>query len=131
MWPCSLDLYSRRVIGWARSAKPDQQLTLAALAMAVRQRRIQPGLIHHTDRGAQYRALADQRRLTRHLGLTPSMSRKGNCYDNAVAESFFSILKNQWCITSDIEHGTTRAERSLHSLKGSIIVNGCIRVWDI
>ena len=89
-----LDLYSRRVIGWAMSAKPDQQLTLEALAMAVRQRRIQPGLIHHTDRGAQYSALAYQRQLTT-LGLTPSMSRKGNCYDNAVAESFFSILKNE------------------------------------
>jgi putative transposase len=62
--------------------------------MAVRQRRIQPGLIHHTDRGAQYSALAYQRQLTT-LGLTPSMSRKGNCYDNAVAESFFSILKNE------------------------------------
>ena len=50
--------------------------------------------IHHTDRGAQYSALAYQRQLTT-LGLTPSMSRKGNCYDNAVAESFFSILKNE------------------------------------
>ena len=75
-------------------AKPDQQLTLEALAMAVRQRRIQPGLIHHTDWGAQYSAVAYQRQLTT-LGLTPSMSRKGNCYDNAVAESFFSVLKNE------------------------------------
>ena len=89
-----LDLYSRRVIGWAMRAKPDQQLTLEALAMAVRQRRIEPGLIHHSDRGAQYSALAYQRELTTR-GLTPSMSRKGNCYDNAVAESFFSILKNE------------------------------------
>jgi transposase InsO family protein len=89
-----LDLYSRRVIGWAMSARPDQQLTLEALAMAVRQRPIQPGLIHHTDRGAQYSASAYQRQLTA-LGLTPSMSRKGNCYDNAVAESFFSVLKNE------------------------------------
>ncbi len=70
-----LDLYSRRVIGWAMRAKPDQQLTLEALAMAVRQRRIEPGLIHHTDRGAQYSAVAYQRQLTA-LRLTPSMSRK-------------------------------------------------------
>jgi transposase InsO family protein len=89
-----LDLYSRRVIGWNMSAKPDQQLTLEALGMAVRQRRIPPGLIHHSDQGAQYSCLAYQRRLAA-LGVIPSMSRKGNCYDNAVAESFFSTLKNE------------------------------------
>ena len=89
-----LDLYSCRVIGWAMSAKPDQQLTLDALAMAVRQRRVRPGLIHHSDQGAQYSCLAYQRRLVT-LGMTSSMSRKGNCYDNAVAESFFSTLKNE------------------------------------
>ncbi|SPP66279.1 IS3 family transposase [Nitrospira lenta] len=89
-----LDLYSRRAIGWAMSARPDQQLTLDALAMAVRQRRVRPGLIHHSDQGAQYSCLAYQRQLVR-LGMIPSMSRKGNCYDNAVAESFFSTLKNE------------------------------------
>lgn len=89
-----LDLYSRRAIGWAMSARPDQQLTLDALAMAVRQRRVQPGLIHHSDQGAQYSCLAYQRQLVS-LGMMPSMSRKGNCYDNAVAESFFSTLKNE------------------------------------
>lgn len=89
-----LDLYSRRVIGWAMRDKPDQHLTLEALAMAIRQRRVSPGLIHHSDRGAQYSCGAYQRQLTT-LGITPSMSRKGNCYDNAVAESFFSTLKNE------------------------------------
>jgi putative transposase len=89
-----LDLYSRRVIGWAMREKPDQQLTLDALAMAVRQRRVHPGLIHHSDQGAQYSCKAYQQQLTT-LGITPSMSRKGNCYDNAVAESFFSTLKNE------------------------------------
>jgi transposase InsO family protein len=89
-----LDLYSRRVIGWAMRAKPDQHLTLEAFAMAVRQRRVHPGLIHHSDQGAQYSCLAYQRQLTS-LGMMPSMSRKGNCYDNAVAESFFSTLKNE------------------------------------
>jgi putative transposase len=89
-----LDLYSRRVIGWAMRAKPDQHLTLEALAMAARQRRVQPGRIHHSDQGAQYSCLAYQRQLTT-LGMTSSMSRKGNCYDNAVAESFFSTLKNE------------------------------------
>jgi transposase InsO family protein len=89
-----LDLYSRRVIGWAMSAKPDQHLALDALTMAVTQRPVRPGLIHHSDQGAQYSSLAYRQRLAT-FGLTPSMSRKGNCYDNAVAESFFSTLKNE------------------------------------
>ncbi len=89
-----LDLCSRRVIGWAMREKPDQPLTLTALAMAIRQRRIPPGLIHHSDQGAQYSCVAYQQQLLG-LGITPSMSRKGHCYDNAVAESFFSTLKNE------------------------------------
>lgn len=89
-----LDLYSRRVIGWAMSAKPDQQVALQALRMALGQRRLQPGLIHHTDQGALYTSVAYQR-LVAQTGLVASMSRKGNCYDNAVVESFFSTLKNE------------------------------------
>ncbi len=89
-----VDLYSRRVIGWAMSAKPDQQVALQALRMALGQRRRQPGLIHHTDQGALYTSVAYQR-LVAQTGLVASMSRKGNCYDNAVVESFFSTLKNE------------------------------------
>lgn len=89
-----LDLYSRRVIGWAMSAKADQHVALQALRMAVGQRRPQPGPIHHTDQGARYTSLAYQR-LLEQTGLVASMSRKGNCYDNAVVESFFSTLKNE------------------------------------
>ena len=89
-----LDLYSRRAIGWAMSARPDQQLTLDALAMAVRQRRVRPGLIHHSDQGAQYSCLAYQRQLVS-LGMIPSMSRKGNCYDNAPVERCFGSWKNK------------------------------------
>ncbi|MFQ5695964.1 MAG: IS3 family transposase, partial [Terriglobia bacterium] len=89
-----LDLYSRRVIGWGMSAKPDQQVALQALRMAVDQRRLQPGLIHHSDQGALYTSVAYQR-LLEQTGLVASMSRKGNCYDNAVVESFFSTLKNE------------------------------------
>lgn len=89
-----LDLYSRRVIGWAMSAKPDQQVALQALRMALAHRRPQPGLIHHTDQGALYTSVAYQRLLAQ-TGVVPSMSRKGNCYDNAVVESFFSTLKNE------------------------------------
>ncbi|BFU93303.1 MAG: transposase [Nitrospira sp.] len=89
-----LDLYSRRVIGWAMSRKPDQHVAVTALQMALTHRRPQPGVIHHTDQGATYTSLAYQRQLTQ-TGLVASMSRKGNCYDNAVVESFFSTLKNE------------------------------------
>jgi putative transposase len=89
-----LDLYSRRVIGWAMSTKPDQHVALQALRMAMAHRRPQPGVIHHSDQGALYTSIAYQRLLVQH-GLVSSMSRKGNCYDNAVVESFFSTLKNE------------------------------------
>lgn len=88
-----LDLFSRRVIGWAMGAKPDQHLAMEALQMALVSRRPHQGLIHHTDQGATYTSMAYQHRLAAH-GIAASMSRKGNCYDNAVAESFFSTLKN-------------------------------------
>jgi putative transposase len=88
------DLYSRRVIGWAMSPRPDQHVALTALQMAMTHRRPRPGLIHHTDQGATYTSVAYQRQLVQ-TGLVASMSRKGNCYDNAVVESFFSTLKNE------------------------------------
>ena len=106
-----LDLCSRRVIGWAMREKPDQQVTLDALAMAARQRRVAPGLIHHSDRGAQYTCGAYQQQLTT-LGITPSMSGKGNCYDNAVAESFFSTLKNE-LVHHQTYHNRDEARREI------------------
>lgn len=89
-----LDLYSRRVVGWSMSERINQSLVRDALAMAIRHRRPSPGLIHHTDQGVQYRSAGYQQLLQAH-GMMPSMSRKGNCYDNACAESFFSTLKNE------------------------------------
>lgn len=86
-----LDLYSRRVVGWATSERNDEALTLAALEMALEQRQPEPGLIHHTDRGTTY-ASGTYQDVLRQRGLVSSMSRKGNCWDNAVAESFFSTL---------------------------------------
>jgi putative transposase len=86
-----LDLYSRRVIGWATSAQNDEKLTLAALHMAVEQRQPEPGLLHHSDRGTTYASGAYQDALEQ-SGFICSMSRKGNCWDNAVVESFFSTL---------------------------------------
>jgi putative transposase len=89
-----IDLYSRKVVGWAMSERIDQQLVIGALNMAILQSRPEPGLIHHTDQGRQYSSTAYVEILKKH-GMIPSMSRRGNCYDNAVAESFFSSLKNE------------------------------------
>jgi transposase InsO family protein len=87
-----LDLHSRFVVGWAMSAHITDDLTLDALDMALARRRPQPGLLHHSDRGSQYASGDYQRVLAQH-GVVCSMSRRGNCWDNAVAESFFATLK--------------------------------------
>jgi len=87
-----LDVFSRRVIGWAMSKLLDASLVISALRMALNQRRHSQNLIVHSDRGAQFASAAYRQLLAQH-GLTASMSRKGNCYDNAFIESFFSTLK--------------------------------------
>jgi transposase InsO family protein len=87
-----LDLFSRAVVGWALDTTLSTKLPLDALDMAVGRRRPRPGLMHHSDRGCQYTS-ADYRRALSELGVTVSMSRKGNCWDNAVAESFFKTIK--------------------------------------
>jgi putative transposase len=87
-----LDLFSRRVVGWATSALNDRALALSALHQALRARRPRAGLVHHTDRGSPY-ASDDYRRVLATHRITASMSRTGDCYDNAVAESFFATLK--------------------------------------
>jgi transposase InsO family protein len=86
-----VDLYSRRVVGWAMSEDNDEVLTLAALRMALELRQPEPGLIHHSDRGATYASGTYQDTLSKR-SIVCSMSRKGDCWDNAVAESFFSTL---------------------------------------
>ena len=87
-----IDLFSRRVIGWATSSSPSAELACRALEMAVFRRGKPSDLVYHSDRGVQYASLEFRRRL-KALSITSSMSRKGNCYDNAVAESFFHTLK--------------------------------------
>jgi len=89
-----IDLCSRKVVGWAMSDRNDEPLVSAALHMAITHRQPPAGLIHHTDRGVLYSS-GNYRRLMAAHGLLPSMSRHGNCYDNACAESFFSTLKNE------------------------------------
>lgn len=87
-----LDAYSRRIVGWADGARLHEDLCLRALEAALKQRRPPQGLLHHSDRGSQYTGLAYQGMLARQ-GVEPSMSKRGDCYDNALAESFFSTLK--------------------------------------
>jgi len=87
-----LDAFSRRVIGWALDRTLEDALTLSALGMALKQRQPQPGLVHHSDRGVQY-ASTDYTGLLQQHGLRISMSRTGNPYDNAKAESFIKTLK--------------------------------------
>ena len=89
-----LDLYSRRVVGWAMSQRITVELTEQALTMALAKRAPTAGLLHHSDRGSQYAATSYQRVLDEY-GLIPSMSRKGNCWDNACVESFFGTLKRE------------------------------------
>lgn len=87
-----MDLFSRRIVGWAFADNLNTTLPLRALRMAVQRRHPSAGLIHHSDRGCQY-ASADYRSCLSSHGLDPSMSRAGNCYDNAAMESFWSTLK--------------------------------------
>ena len=87
-----IDLFSRRIVGWAMDDNMETGLVLGALKMAVTNRNSLTSLIHHSDRGSVY-ASAAYRAALEALGITPSMSRKGNCWDNAVAESLFSSLK--------------------------------------
>jgi len=87
-----LDVFSRRVVGWAMSPSLDAPLVIAALRMALNQRRPKAPLIVHSDRGSQFASAAYRQVLAQH-GLIASMSRKGNCYDNAFIESFWSSLK--------------------------------------
>jgi transposase InsO family protein len=87
-----IDLFSRAVVGWAVSAVNDRHLTMKALDQAVRRRCPDAGLLHHSDQGSTYASEDYQRELARH-GITCSMSRRGNCLDNAAMESWFSTLK--------------------------------------
>jgi len=89
-----IDLYSRKVVGWSMSNRMKAQLVCDALKMAIWQRRPKAGLIHHSDRGSQYASKAF-RKLLRINGFLGSMSRKGDCWDNAVVESFFGSLKQE------------------------------------
>ena len=89
-----MDLHSRQIVGWSTSARLKKQLALDALAMAYWQRKPASGLLHHSDRGSQY-ASHEYRKQLAFYGMTASMSRKGNCWDNAPTERFFRSLKSE------------------------------------
>ena len=89
-----VDLFSRRIVGWAMSDRIDTELALGALTMAVERRRPEPGLVHHTDRDGRY-ASDDYQAALAQFGMIPSMSRKADCWDNAVAESVFATLEKE------------------------------------
>jgi transposase InsO family protein len=97
-----LDLCSRAVVGWAMANHMRAELVTQALSMAIRQRQPAAGLLMHTDRGSQYGADSYRQFLCQH-GIQPSMSRKGNCWDNAVAESFFHTLKTELIYLEDFD----------------------------
>ncbi len=103
-----IDLYSRLVVGWAMDVTMERGLVLAALNMALRQRR-PSSLIHHSDRGSQY-ASADYRQMLKLHGIIASMSRKGDCWDNAVAESFFASIKKEF--VHDVKFETQREAKA-------------------
>lgn len=102
----TLDLYSRRIIGWAMSEQLTASIAVNALEMAIGRRTPPAGLVHHSDRGAQYAAHAFRELLERNA-IICSMSGRGSCYDNAFKESFFHTLKTELCMD---EHYLTRAE---------------------
>ena len=107
-----LDLASRRVIGWSMAHLLDRALPIRALTMALARRRPRSGLLHHSDRGSQYASMEYQKLGSQH-GLVPSMSRTGDCWDNAVAESFFATLKTELVFDADwhTRHEARRAVR--------------------
>ena len=111
-----LDAFSRRCIGWALEPSLEAELTLAALRMALATRSIPPGLVHHSDRGVQYASQAYTRLLTER-GIRISMSRRGNPYDNAQAESFIKTLKHEEVYLFEYEDITEARARIGHFLE--------------
>jgi putative transposase len=106
-----VDLFSRRVVGWETSEHNDRELALGALAKAVCVRKPAAGLLHHSDRGSVY-ASGDYGDALKAIGAVKSMSRKGDCWDNAVAESFFATIKGEM-IDHDIYQTRAEAKKAI------------------
>jgi putative transposase len=106
-----MDLYSRKIVGWAMSERMTSDLAVSALKMAIKHRKPRKGILHHSDRGVQYASKPYQKLLKKN-GFMGSMSRKGNCWDNAPMESFFSTLKTE-CIQDKIYLARVLAKREI------------------
>lgn len=117
-----LDTYSRRIVGWSLSERLERGLAVSTLEKALESRQPPPGLIHHTDRGSQY-ASRDYRELVDATGLVFSMSRKGDCWDNAMAESFFKTLK--------VELGSRFASRAEARQEIFDYIEGFYNTWRL
>jgi putative transposase len=123
-----MDLYSRKIIGWGMSAQINADLVENALRMALYERQPDHGLLHHSDRGSQYASDQIRQILANHQ-ITVSMRRTGNCYDNAVIESFFSTLKNEGSIIKFIERERRPAEIFSNTSQGFIIIPVGTLLW--
>ena len=119
-----MDLYSRRILGWAMDKRMTKELVITALKRAIDRQPPQKGLIHHSDRGTQYCSKA-YRSLLEHHGIISSMSRKGNCYDNACIESFHSVIKKEWIFH---EKYRTRAQAQASILEYILHFYNCRRI---
>jgi len=97
-----IDLFSRKVVGWSMNESLKATIAVDALEMAIAARIPAPGLIHHSDRGVQY-ACSDYQKVIKRVGMRPSMSKKGDCWDNSVAESYFSTLKKEMIYHANFE----------------------------
>ena len=112
-----LDVHSRRVVGWAMADHLRSELVIEAVDMAVWRRRPTAGVIHHSDQGSQYGSLAFGRRL-REAGLVGSMGSRGDCFDNATAESFFATLECELLARAPLPHTERRPPRALRLHRG-------------
>ncbi|MGZ9587387.1 IS3 family transposase, partial [Paenibacillus marinisediminis] len=108
-----LDLYTKQIVGWKLSDRMTTDLVLDALNQAYAAKKPKKGLIHHSDRGSQY-ASKDYREQLERLGMEPSMSRKGNCYDNACIEAFHSILKREFIYSKPKFRTKEEAQQKLY-----------------
>jgi len=125
-----LDLYSRRIVGWAVSDKFKKDLATAAFVRTITIRETQPGLIHHSDRGSQYCSYEYRDLLNRH-DIIASIRSKGNCYDNAMVETIFMTIKNE-LVWRTIFQSRKKAQSSLENTStGSTIRVVAIQHWDI
>ena len=118
-----IDLCSRRIVGWSMADHLRTDLCLDALKMALDRRHPGSNLLHHSDRGVQY-ASGNYRQVLENHGISVSMSRTGNCYDNAVTESFWATLRPSWCTTWNTKHSIKPRARSSSSSSVGTIAGG-------